>query len=204
VLFSSIQGFKASKRIAYTCAPCLRAIICGANVSANDDAKFMNHFSLVLGILVAIAIGLFAMARMVGAATQLQHVRAEQLAVTAVDARTQPFAHVAVAGADNSALAATEEPAGAAPAAAAPPKTGEEVYNAACVACHGAGIGGAPKFGDKSAWASHVSKGIEVLHTHAIEGFQGPNGLMPPKGGRADLPDEVIRLGVDYMVEHSR
>jgi cytochrome c5 len=176
----------------------------GANVSANHDAKFMNHFSLVLGILIAIAIALFVMARMVGAATQVQHVRAEQLAVGAVGARTKPFAQVAVAGADNSALTATEEPAGAAPAAAAQPKTGEEVYNAACVACHGAGIGGAPKFGDKAAWASHVSKGIEVLHTHAIEGFQGPNGLMPPKGGRADLPDEVIRLGVDYMVEHAR
>ena len=44
----------------------------------------------------------------------------------------------------------------------------------------------------------------EILHRHAIEGYQGSNGLMPPKGGRADLPDEVIRAGVDYMVEHSR
>jgi cytochrome c5 len=175
----------------------------GAHVSEKHDDQFMNHFSLVLGILIAIAIALFVMARMVGAATQLQHVRAEQLAVSAVGARTKPFAQVAVAGADNSALAATEEPAGA-PAAAAQPKTGEEVYNAACVACHGAGIGGAPKFGDKAAWASHISKGIEVLHTHAIEGFQGPNGLMPPKGGRVDLPDEVVRAGVDYMVEHAR
>ncbi len=163
----------------------------------------MNHFSLVLGILIAIAIALFVMARMVGAATQVQHVKAEQMEVHAVDARTKPFAQVAVAGADNSALAVTEE-SGGAPAAAAQPKTGEEVYNAACVACHGAGIGGAPKFGDKAAWAPRVAKGPDVLHMHAIEGFQGTNGLMPPKGGRVDLPDEVIRLGVDYMVEHSR
>ena len=176
----------------------------GANVSAKHDAKFMNHFSLVLGILIAIAIGIFVLARMVGAETQVQHVRAEDLAMRAVDARTKPFAKVAVAGADNSALAATEESGGAAPAAAALPKTGEEVYNAACIACHGAGIGGAPKFGDKAAWAPHIAKGMDVLHMHAIEGFTGTNGLMPPKGGRVDLPDEVVRAGVDYMVEHSR
>jgi cytochrome c5 len=84
------------------------------------------------------------------------------------------------------------------------PKTGEEVYNAVCTACHGQGIGGAPKFGDKVAWAPHLSKGIEVLHQHAIEGYQGSKGLMPPKGGRTDLPDEIVRAGVDYMVQHSR
>jgi cytochrome c5 len=163
----------------------------------------MNHFSLVLGILITIAILLFVFARMVGASTQLQHIKAEQMEVHAVDARTKPFAQVAVAGADNSALTATEE-SGSAPAAAAQPKTGEEVYNAACTACHGQGIGGAPKFGDKAAWAPHIAKGLDVLHMHAIVGFTGTKGLMPPKGGRADLPDEVVRAGVDYMVEHSR
>ncbi|HEY7378115.1 MAG TPA: c-type cytochrome [Steroidobacteraceae bacterium] len=175
-------------------------------MSAKQDAKFMNHFSLVLGILITIAILLFVFARMVGAATQAQHVKAEQMEMHAVEARTRPFAQVAVAGADNSALAAQEAPAAGAAAAApaAQPKTGEEVYNAACIACHGQGIGGAPKFGDKAAWSSHVAKGLDVLHMHAIEGFTGPNGVMPPKGGRADLPDDVIKMGVDYMVEHSR
>jgi cytochrome c5 len=164
----------------------------------------MNHFSLVLGTLITIAILLFVFARMVGAATQVQHVKAEQMEVHAVEARTKPFAQVAIAGADNSALAVKEEPAAAPAAAAAQPKTGEEVYNAACVACHGAGIGGAPKFGDKAAWAPHIAKGTDVLHMHAIEGFTGSNGVMPAKGGRADLPDDVIKAGVDYMVGHSR
>ena len=90
----------------------------------------------------------------------------------AVGCTHEAVCEVAVAGADNSALVATEESGARAPAAAAQPKTGEEVYNAACVACHGAGIGGAPKFGDKAAWASHISKGIDVLHMHAIEGFR--------------------------------
>jgi cytochrome c5 len=180
-------------------------MISGANVTDKQDAQFMNHFSLVLGILITIAILLFVFARMVGASTQVQHVKAEQMEMHAVDARTRPFAHVAVAGADNSALTAQEEPAGApAAATAAQPKTGEEVYNAACTACHGAGIAGAPKFGDKAAWAPHIAKGMDVLHMHAIAGFTGTNGMMPPKGGRADLSDEVVRAGVDYMVEHSR
>ena len=76
----------------------------------------MNHFSLVLGILITIAILLFVLARLVGASTQV-HTSSEQLEMRAVDARVRPFAHVAVAGADNSALAALEE-AGAEPAAA--------------------------------------------------------------------------------------
>lgn len=163
----------------------------------------MNHFSLVLGILITIAILLFVFARLVGAATQVQHVRAEKLGVQAVDARVRPFAQVAVAGADNSALVAQEEPAKPA-AAAALPKSGEEVFNVACTACHGQGIGGAPKFGDKAAWAPRIAKGMDTLHKHSIEGFQGQSGVMPPKGGRVDLPDDVIRAGVDYMVEHAR
>ena len=163
----------------------------------------MNHFSLVLGSLITIAILLFVFARLVGASTQVPHVQAEKLAVRAVDTRVRPFAQVAVAGADNSALATSEEPAKPAVAAALP-KTGEEVFNAACTACHGLGIGGAPKFGDKAAWAPRIAKGMDTLHKHALEGFQGQSGLMPPKGGRVDLPDDVIRAGVDYMVEHAR
>ena len=172
------------------------------SMSANQDARFWNNFLIVALLVHGVLLGFFILARAVGAATQVKHVRAEPAHVNAVNARTRPFAKIAVAGADNSALAVVEEASGA--PVAAVPKTGEEVYNAACTACHGQGIGGAPKFGDKVAWAPHIAKGIEILNQHAIEGFQGPNGLMPPKGGRVDLSDDVIRAGVDYMVEHSR
>jgi cytochrome c5 len=57
--------------------------------------------------------------------------------------------------------------------------------------------------GDKAAWAARIAQGTATLYKHAIEGFQGKSGLMPPKGGRTDLSDDVIRLGVDYMVSNS-
>ncbi|MFL6710717.1 MAG: c-type cytochrome [Massilia sp.] len=75
---------------------------------------------------------------------------------------------------------------------------GKKLYDAACVACHGAGIAGAPKFGDKSAWGPRIAQGKPTLYEHAIKGFQGKAGVMPPKGGSAASDDEV-KAAVDYM-----
>ena len=77
--------------------------------------------------------------------------------------------------------------------------TGKKAYDTACFACHGAGIAGAPKFGDKAAWSARIGQGSSVLYDHAIKGFQGKAGVMPPKGGSA-LPDADIKAAVDYMV----
>lgn len=92
----------------------------------------------------------------------------------------------------------------AAPAAAAAPAlasadVGKKAYDSACIACHGAGIAGAPKFGDKAAWAARLGQDAAVLHEHAIKGFQGKTGFMPPKGGSA-LPDAEVKAAVDFMV----
>jgi cytochrome c5 len=83
----------------------------------------------------------------------------------------------------------------AAPAAAAKPD-GKKIYDTACMACHGAGIAGAPKFGDKVAWAPRIKLGIDALHATAIKG----KGAMPPKGGNVSLPDADVKAAVDYMV----
>jgi cytochrome c5 len=82
--------------------------------------------------------------------------------------------------------------------------TGEQVYTTTCSACHGAGVAGAPKFGDKAAWAPRLLQGPAVLHKHALEGFQGKSGVMPAKGGRSDLDDQSIVNGVDYMANAAR
>jgi cytochrome c5 len=81
---------------------------------------------------------------------------------------------------------------------------GEQVFNSACMACHGQGIAGAPKFGDKAAWAPRIAQGMSTLYKHAHEGFQGKAGFMPAKGGRADYSDKSISNGVDYMVAGSK
>ena len=90
-------------------------------------------------------------------------------------------------------------PAPAAAPASASADSGKTLYGAACVACHGAGIAGAPKFGDKANWAPRIAQGAPVLYEHAIKGFQGKAGVMPPKGG-SSASDADVKAAVDYMV----
>jgi len=169
-------------------------------VSVEHDKKFFDTFMLVLGILFAITAGLYILARSVAADTQEAHVLADPAMVAAVNERIKPVAKLAIAGKDNSALA----PAQAAPAAPVADLEGEAVFTMACSACHGAGVAGAPKYTDKAAWGPRIAKGEETLHKHALEGFQGQSGFMPPKGGRVDLSDKSIMNAVDYMVAGSK
>ena len=87
---------------------------------------------------------------------------------------------------------AGEKVAGAAPAKAA---DGKSTYDTTCVACHGTGAAGAPKLGDKAAWAPRLKQGAAVLQDHAIKG----KGAMPPKGGNMALSDAAVKAAVDYM-----
>ncbi len=81
---------------------------------------------------------------------------------------------------------------------------GEKTYKMTCFACHGTGAAGAPKFGDKAAWAPRIKKGKATLYQHALHGFKGKSGVMPAKGGRTDLSDADVKAAVDYMVAHSQ
>jgi cytochrome c5 len=164
-------------------------------VTVAPDKKFFDTFMLVLGILVGIAIILYVLARVVATDTQVAEVQASPEMKRAINERIAPLAKVAVSGQDNSALEPPKQAAG--PAA---DLGGEEVYKQTCQACHGAGVAGAPKKGDKAAWAPRIAKGIDTLHNHALHGFQGNSGVMPPKGGRVDLSDKSIMNAVDYMV----
>lgn len=172
-------------------------------MSADHDKKFFDTFMLVLGVLVGIAIGIYILAKVVSANTQEKHVMTDPAVKAAVAKRIEPVAKVAIAGQDNSALD-TAQPAGQAAAAPAADMAGDQVYNMACVACHGAGVAGAPKYGDAAAWKARIAKGIETLNKHAIEGFQGDAGFMPPKGGRVDLSDQSVINAVEYMVAGSK
>lgn len=181
-------------------------------MSAEQDRKFFDMFMLVIGVLVGVAIGIYALARTVQANTQEQYVLEDRLVQAQVEERIQPLGVVAVAGRNNVGLPApgparktsiaTSQPTQAAQAAAG--MSGEEVYNTACSACHAAGVAGAPKFGDTAAWGPRIEKGKDTLYTHAINGFQGQAGFMPPKGGRTDLSDDSVKAAVDYMVSHAQ
>jgi cytochrome c5 len=168
-------------------------------VSASHDRTFFDTFLLVLGILVGVTIGLIIIARIIAANTSVANRAEDPVYERQVEERIQPVARVAIAGQDNTALA----PPAAAPAVAATAAadlTGEQIYNQACVACHGAGVAGAPKLGDKAAWAPRIAQGMDTLHKHALQGFQGKAGYMPPKGGRTDLSDQSVMNGVDYII----
>jgi cytochrome c5 len=78
-------------------------------------------------------------------------------------------------------------------------RTGEQVFQAVCKTCHESGIAGAPKFGDKAAWAGPIKEGYNVLIQHAINGLQENGKVMPPRGGNPDLSDTEIARAVAYM-----
>jgi cytochrome c5 len=109
-----------------------------------------------------------------------------------------PVAAATAAAAPAAVAAATPAPAAAAapaPTQVAAAGNGEAIYKQACFACHAAGVAGAPKFGDKAAWAPRIAQGMPTLYNSALKG----KGAMPPKGGSA-APDADIKAAVDYMV----
>ena len=107
-------------------------------------------------------------------------------------AKEEPTSHEAE-------VASTEATPGT-PAAA----DGKQVYDTGCVACHGAGIAGAPRVGDSDAWADRIGAGLDNMIANAIDGFQGSQGMMPAKGGNPSLSDEEIEAAVEYMVAESQ
>ncbi len=118
---------------------------------------------------------------------------------SSVTERIKPVAQVNVASAETQ-----REPVKSAAAAASPTRNGQQVYQTTCVACHDAGIAGAPKLGDKGQWAKHLAKGLDTLYASALNGVQGATGAMPPKGGNPALSNAEVRAAVDYMVARSK
>jgi len=115
----------------------------------------------------------------------------------------EPAAPAGAAAPAAAQAAAPAAPAGAAPAPAAAPAAvaaapaaadGEGLYKKACMACHAAGVAGAPKFGDKAAWAPRLALGVDGLTASVIKG----KNAMPPKGG-SSASDAEIKAAVEYM-----
>lgn len=169
----------------------------------SQDQKFFDLYSLVIGILAAVAIGIFVLAMNMAETTQDVFIREAPEYTAAVEERIQPVGQVYLPGDDMAASTRVVETA-AEPEPVAETQSGPQVYNSACLACHGAGVGGAPILGDPEAWAPRIAQGIDTLKNHAINGYQGEVGYMPPKGGRMDLSDEEVAAAVEYMVAEAQ
>lgn len=104
----------------------------------------------------------------------------------------------------NTAAAKSAPGSSAAAAVSAKASAGQSTYAATCVACHGTGVLGSPKLGDKVDWQARIARGRDTLYQHAINGYTGQKGVMPPKGGNAALPDTEVRAAVDYMITQSQ
>jgi cytochrome c5 len=162
-------------------------------------------FALILGIIMLayFAVGSHAVGNNVDSANTPEAVALRVAPVTtlALEPSKDILPTAAPAAAPVKSTAPTVATASVATTTSAPAISGGEgVYKSACFACHGAGIAGAPKAGEKAAWAPRIAQGKPLLYDHALRGYQGKAGVMPPKGGNTALADADVRAAVDYMV----
>ncbi len=118
----------------------------------------------------------------------------------AIAARIAPVAQL------NTGAAIEPEAPAAAPVAAvaAGARSGQDVYQSACFACHGTGAAGAPMVGDAAAWGPRAAQGIDTLLSHAVNGFTGSKGMMPARGTCGNCSDDDLKAAIEYMVENSK
>lgn len=170
----------------------------------DQDRKFLDTFIIIIGALLLFTVAMYFIANSL-ADNYLDTDNSENpYAIAQAEAQLEPVGEVLTTNDKLPEAGSVKVAASSNDNATAETMSGEAVYNSACIACHGAGVAGAPKFGDAAAWVDRVAKGLDTLHQHAIEGFQGSAGFMPAKGGRGDLSDEEVKAAVDYMVEGSK
>ncbi len=167
------------------------------------DQKLLDTQTVVLAALGAIALASLAYTMNFSAESQGDYAGEGSDLQASVEDRIRPFGDIYLPGEEHEAEEPTVETA-VEPEPVATVMSGPQVYNNACIACHGNGVGGAPIVGDADAWAPRIAQGTATLYDHAINGFTGSAGFMPARGARVDLSDGEINNAVDYMVGESR
>lgn len=119
---------------------------------------------------------------------------------TAIEDRIRPVGKVCLQDGTNCPAGAPVAAADASAAGASAARSGADIFKTTCSGCHATGAAGAPKVGDKAAWAPRIAQGKDTLYTHALGGFNA----MPPKGMCGNCSDDEIRATVDYMTGESR
>ncbi len=145
---------------------------------------------LIVIVLLAFVVPIIGIVLMVQLVLNRPHADPAALKPEAVSARIQPVGKIEVG-----------EPGGAAGGA---PRSGEEVVKTVCAACHQTGAAGAPKIGDKAAWAPRIKEGLNRLLAEATKGITIKGAMvMPPRGGGADLSDYEVARAIVHMANQS-
>lgn len=158
-----------------------------------SDREFIKFFSGLLGALVALTVVLFVVANAIS--TKAKGAEVAVVDTKAVAERIKPVGELTVAS-SNPVMNALI------PAANAAAADGKTTYDSACASCHAGGVAGAPKLGDKAAWAKRIAQGMDKLHEVGLKGK--PGTAMMAKGGQAGLKDDAVKAAVDYMVSKSK
>ena len=174
-------------------------------MSNSDDQRIAGTIKNAVAVFAA-SIGLvliiFMLAQFaVGAYSERARQNDAAMSPSAIAERLKPVGevHVDAAAPALVATAAAAPVASAAPAVAGADQ-GKTTYEAVCVACHAAGVAGAPKTGDKAVWVPRIAQGKDSLYASALKG----KGVMPAKGGNPGLADDAVKAAVDYLVSQAK
>lgn len=179
-------------------------------MTLHDDRTFIRHFSWVLVALVAITIFFIFMAFLIVGETGVDN----HSGYSYVEYMKSHPGHSSSTAAQGSSQKSNGNGQGSAAAVgtksvasngASGKPNGKAIWKAHCSACHETGVAGAPKIGDTKEWGPILAKTSKAtLYKHAINGFKGKRGYMPPKGGASGLSDAEVKAAVDYMVGKSK
>ena len=160
----------------------------------SHDKEFFGTFIAVMAGLAILAVILVFIA--INLTSDVSEYKPEEVVIENI----KPVGEVYIAGESEPGEAASGTAMTADAGDAAAPKSGEQVYNSSCMACHVAGVAGAPKLGDKAAWAPRIAKGMDSLLASVTNGLNA----MPPKGTCMTCSSDELQAAVEYMVGKSQ